>query len=301
MNDFRASLSGKPLLPPQLLGTKRTLQAGQNNRLDAVTVPREAVRTTDHRANGRHRLVSEQAVICYLSTLHPVELINLSGGGAMLEGSVTPRLWDKVDLYLGEHGSIECIVRWIRRKRFGLEFAHETQIDAESEVRDHLLREVVRRSFANVERQEVVVRPLAIAPAVENLAPVHRASPRHPMIWSGQILYQHDAMPVRLRNISADGAMVQSSVPLPVGAEVYLDLSEAGNVFAKVSWMRGDQVGLRFARPYDVTNLAKAKPTLTPQDWSMPNYLRGDKNASSPWADRWGRLTVEELEGFLRH
>jgi hypothetical protein len=306
MNNFRATLSGRPLQAPELLGTKQPSRA-EGDGLDAIPVAREAVRTADHRAIDRHRLVSERAVVCFRGSLHPVELVNLSGGGAMVEGSFKPRLWDKVDLNLGENGSIECAVRWIRGDRYGLEFAHETQIQAEPEQRDELLREVLRRSFPDIgiaPAPEPELEPEAAPVAVESET-ARRGSPRHPMIWSGQILFRHDTSPVRLRNISTNGAMVETAIPFPVGAEVYLDLGDAGSLFASISWVHGDQVGLVFAHPYDIANLAKAKPSLTPQRWSKPDYLRDDQADSSPWADRWGRLSVEDLkdslEGFMKH
>lgn len=310
MNNFRASLSGRPLQAPELLGTKQPSRA-EGDGLDAIPVAREAVRTADHRAIDRHRLASERAIVCFHGSLHPVELVNLSGGGAMVEGSFKPRLWDKVDLNLGENGSIECAVRWIRGERYGLEFAHETQIQAEPEQRDDLLREVLRRSFPDIEaglapepETTLELEPATTAGAAERGA-ARRGSPRHPMIWSGQILFRHDTSPVRLRNISTNGAMVETAIPFPVGAEVYLDLGDAGSLFASISWVHGDQVGLVFAHPYDIANLAKAKPSLTPQRWSKPAYLRDDQADSSPWADRWGRLSVEELkdslEGFMKH
>jgi hypothetical protein len=304
MNNFRASLSGKPVPAKLLLGEKQPSRA-KGEGLDAIPVAREVVRTADHRTADRHRLVGEQAVVCFRSRLHPVELINLSGGGAMVEGAFKPRLWDQIELNLGEHGSIECAVRWIRKTRHGLEFAHETQIQAEPEQRDDLLRAVLRRSFPDIEtRPASGPEPEAAPLAVESSA-ARRSSPRHPMIWSGKILFQHDTIPVRLRNISANGAMVESSIPCPAGGEVYLDLGHAGSLFATVSWAHGDQLGLIFAHPYDIANLANAKPNLTPQRWSKPAYLRNDQADSSPWADRWGRLSVEELktslEGYLRH
>ena len=78
------------------------------------------------------------------------DLINLSGGGAMIEADLKPRLWDRIDLYLGAGSPIECAVRWLRNGRIGLEFAHETQIECDEAKRDALLLEVIRRSFPDL-------------------------------------------------------------------------------------------------------------------------------------------------------
>ena len=307
MYNFRATMSGKPIPATSLLSEKqprRTVGDG----LDAVPVPREVTRTADHRSIDRHRLVNEHALVLFKGRLHPVDLVNLSGGGAMVEGQFKPKLWDQVELNLGEHGSVDCAVRWIRGERYGLEFAHETQIRTDPEARDSLLREVIRRSFPDIvvaalPEPEPEPEP-ATTPVTDEVGAVRRSSARHPMIWSGEILFQHDSTPVRLRNISASGAMVESPTSFPVNAEVYLDLGGAGSLFATTSWVQGDQVGLLFAQPFDLAMLANAKPTLTPKHWSKPAYLREDQGDSSPWADRWGRLSVEELktslDGFLK-
>ncbi len=306
MNNFRATLSGKPGPATALLSEKQPSRAAGDG-LDAVPVPREASRTADHRSVDRHRLVNERALVLFKGRLHPVDLVNLSGGGAMVEGKFKPKLWDQVELNLGENGSIDCAVRWIRGERYGLEFAHETQIQTNPEAHDSLLREVIRRSFPVV---VATALPLpepqtATTPDIAETGTVRRGSVRHPMIWSGMILFQHDSTPVRLRNISLKGAMVESPTSFPVNAEVYLDLGDAGSLFATISWVRGDQVGLLFDQPFDLAMLANAKPTLTPQRWSKPAYLRDDQGDSSPWADRWGRLSVNELktslEGFLKY
>ena len=307
MNNLRATLSGNPIPTTGVLSEKQPSRAAGAG-LDAVPLSRGATRTADHRLIDRYRLVNERALVLFKSRLHPVDLVNLSGGGAMVEGKFKPRLWDAVELYLGKHGSVECAVRWIRSDRYGLEFAHETQIQTIPVERDSLLREVIRRSFPKVGAGlalDAEPEITSVAPVSNESGAARRSSPRHPMIWSGQILFEHESTPVRLRNISASGAMVESPNSLPLGGKVYLDLGEAGSLFATISWVHGDQVGLLFARPFNLANLANAKPTLTPQRWSKPAYLRDDQSDSSPWAERWGRLSVEELKnslgGFLKY
>src|SRR5437899_1851038 len=80
-------------------------------------------------SDDRHRLVGERAQLTHDGNTHEVVLINLSGGGAMIETSIELLIWDRVHLHLGDHGDIECTVRWVRDGRIGLEFAHETRLD----------------------------------------------------------------------------------------------------------------------------------------------------------------------------
>ena len=64
---------------------------------------------------------------------HVVELINLSGGGAMISGELNLMLWDHVELRARRAmDEIECAVRWIKDDRIGLEFAHETRLDCDA-------------------------------------------------------------------------------------------------------------------------------------------------------------------------
>src|SRR5690349_14375045 len=72
--------------------------------LNSVAVSREEARRGDTRGADRHRLPHEQVGVAYKGKRHDVQLINLSGGGAMVEGDFAPKLWDRVDLHLGEDG-----------------------------------------------------------------------------------------------------------------------------------------------------------------------------------------------------
>ena len=307
MNSFRASmLTGKGRLEDQPLLTPKTPGGPSSDSLTGITVAREATRTADHRDDDRHRLAAEEADVLFRGEQHRVELINLSGGGAMVRAGFSPLIWERVELTLGEHGAIECAVRWIRDDRIGLEFAHETQIHGDTFVRDAMLLEVIRRSFPDLESSAPASEPeaLALDPA-EIVANARRGEPRHPLIWSGTVHFSHDSQPVRLRNISPHGALIESPLAYPIGAELYLDLEEAGSLFATVSWSRGDQVGLSFAQIFDIGLLAKTRPAVAPNRWSPPQYMREDRAEGSPWSEQWGRLSVEELktslEGYLKH
>jgi len=305
MNNFRASLlSGKGRNGDQPVQARKRPRSPGGEGLERVAVPREVARTADHREDDRHRLIEQTATLAFHGTTLTVDLINLSGGGAMVRGDFVPMLWERVELTLGEHGMVECAVRWIRGDRIGLEFAHETQVQGDPAARDAMLLEVIRASFPDLPGALVpsTAEPQAAAAPVDA---ARRGEPRHPMIWSGHVHFNHDSVPVRLRNVSPHGALIESPLAYPPGAEVFLDLGAAGQIFATVSWSRGDQVGLSFAQTFDIANLAKARPDLTSNRWSAPQYLRDDQSDNSPWSSAWGHLSIEELktslEGFLKH
>lgn len=245
----------------------------------------------DPRAAGRHPLTRETAVIGFDGERLEALLVNISGGGAMIEAAITPRLWDRVDLYLGEGTPIECAVRWLRGDRIGLEFAHETQIDCPPEERDALLREVIRRNF-----------PETAAPAADPdpaFDPARRTARRHPLIWNGVIRWLDKSRTVRLRNISASGVLVDSDNDYPEGIELVLDLGKSGQYAVTVGWSRGGQTGLIFKTAFEMSALAAKRPQIAAQRWKRPAYLERSADPSSPWASEWQRSDLSALSSDL--
>jgi len=310
MNSFRkAVLTGKGLRVDPIVRNKKAHGAGTDD-LTSVDVPRSETRSSDHREDDRHRLAQETATARFDGEEHPIDLINLSGGGAMIRADFAPRLWERVDLVFGEGAEIECAVRWLRDDRVGLEFAHETKLNCAPEMRDSLLLDVIRRSFSDV---TISTAKLAKAPARaeqpagdgdDTITNSRRTERRHPLIWMGQVLYNHNSEKVRLRNISEHGALIECPIIYPMGAEIYLDLGEAGQHFATVSWTCGDKVGLRFKDPFDMTSLVNSKPELAPELMTRPGPSRIYADQDNPWADGWQRQSLDELrddlEGYLK-
>ncbi len=310
MNSFRSALEKGEGLHPSgpLMPGKKPLGAGESKGLGSVAVARDTVRNVNHRDDDRHRLQAEQAILKVGRKAHQVDLINLSGGGAMVRTDVALDMWQKVHLGLGDCASVECAVRWIKGDRVGLEFAHETQIGGDDATRNAVLLDVLKRSFP-----ESAVSPAAVraprAPASAETAPEpsgeqRRAALRHPLIWWGEIHYNHDSNRVRLRNISESGALVDSDQSFARDAEVLLDLSGAGQHFAIVTWSRGDQVGLKFASPFDIALLAKVKPDVATHQWARPSYLKSGREADANSSSGWDSASLsglrDDLEGFWK-
>ena len=291
-NEFRAKLGGnrdEPVLAKQKRRETDSRAAG----LGDIKVTRSESRSSNQRKTDRHRLTDEQAIVRRKGKRYVVELINLSHGGAMVAGDFKAKLWDKVALVLGgedqsEVAEIECAVRWIRDGRYGLEFAHETKVECDSQTLDELLREVIRHSFPGV---ELALRPSPDADKPED----KRVGVRHPLIWNGILHHDYDWEVARVRNISQFGALIDCPAKLPAGATVFLDLGEAGRIAATVAWSRCDQSGLSFQQPFDVHRLAKAQPDVATKHGYQPPFGELGQSDQSPWAPQWGRLSVDEL------
>lgn len=296
-NSFRATvLSGVRRTP--VTTAKKSGRDGKGEGLSAVQVPREEPRRSNQRGGDRHRLNDNRAAVRYEGREHSVELINLSRGGAMIAGEIAAKLWEPVDLILGDFGTVECAVRWIREDRYGLEFAHETRIECDREVEDQVLRDVIRNCFPDIESE-------ATDGGVDDPAQPGRAR-RHPLIWNAVVYHDYESDVVRLRNISAGGALIDCGATFPEGVTVFLELDGVDQLPATVCWSQGGQSGLAFHEPFDLYRLSNAAPELASVEWLQPDYLRQDRDGeddqkeASPWADRWGRLTLSELKYTLR-
>lgn len=301
-NSFRAAVIGGERKP--LVVTDKNPQfEGQGDELDRVRVPRSETRRGDHRGGDRHRLDAETQAAVYNGKTHSVEVVNLSRGGAMIRCSFAPRLWDLIELKLGDGPSLEAAVRWIKGDSIGLEFAHETKLDCSSEERAALLLAVIQRSFPDEVRLDQP-EGVEVEEEREEEDLGARDEKRHPLIWKGEIHFAHDSNPVRLRNVSAGGALVDVAVDYPLGAEVLLDLGDAGQYFAIVQWICGDEAGLRFTTPFDIACLANARPDITPHSWNVPTFLNRDQDEDSAWHENWSRSSIaeirSELEGYLK-
>ncbi|HEV2594663.1 MAG TPA: PilZ domain-containing protein [Sphingomicrobium sp.] len=294
--NIRAKIFGGRVAAEEPLIRAKKPKGAKAEALDTIAVARETHRQSNDRGEDRHRLVGEHARITHEGTEVEVELINLSGGGAMIAGPFKAKLWDRVDLHLGANGTIECAVRWLRHGRVGLEFAHETRLDCSLHDVAKILHDVIERSFPDIALAVVESEPAM--PPTADTADDHRAAPRHPLIWKGTLHHDFQSDTVRIRNISATGAMVETSAKVRVGAEPLLDLGTDVSMAATVEWAVGDQIGLRFHTAFDLNRLSSAQPTVAPKAWQPPAYMQLDQE------DRWGRLSLselsQELEGFLK-
>lgn len=281
-------------------------KGARTDELHSIAVSREEKRRADTRKQDRHRFVDERARVTHGEAVHEVQLINVSGGGAMISCDFEVLPWDRIDLHFGEHGTIECAVLWVKGDRIGVEFAQETRLDCSADEQAELLRDVIKRNFPEVEfdrQRKEAGRPAE--PEMIRDPGEHRRERRHPLIWSGVLHYDYESRPVRLRNISAMGATIETDIKIEPNAEPLLDLGDAGSVFATVAWVVGDQVGLRFNEPFDVSRLSKSRPKVAPVKWEPPKHIKQHMHPDSPVQHRWDRLSLNELndvlEGYLKH
>ena len=300
MNIRSKIFGGKNDDEPVVVASKKP-KGAKADALHSISVAREVTRKADTRDEDRHRLPDEQVRVTYKGRGRDVQLINLSGGGAMVSCDFEAKLWDHLQLHLGENGTIDCAVRWIKGDRIGLEFAHETRLDCSADKQAAVLREVVARSFPDIEFEVAETA----TPEPQN-HDEQRDGRRHPLIWSGLLHHDFQSTPIRVRNISSTGAMIECAAPLRAGAEPMLELGDYVQISSTVAWVFGDTAGLRFASDFDLTHLARSRPDLASVKWDRPEYLKpGATAADSPWDEQWDRMSLGELrqslEGYMKH
>ncbi|HYJ83426.1 MAG TPA: EAL domain-containing protein [Allosphingosinicella sp.] len=103
--------------------------------------------------------------------------------------------------------------------------------------------------------------------------------PRHRLIRNGRLLWEGRTVPVRLRNISAGGAMIECDNALEPGTPVELDLAEAGTLAAEVRWCQQGQVGLHFGEEFALGKLARTRRKSAAPKMVTPEYLEPRKAA----------------------
>ena len=321
--NIRAKIYGSSKPEEPIFRDKRP-KGAKSDALHSITVARGESRRGNSRTEDRHRVSEETVTITADGVSRQAQLINLSGGGVMVRGDLDLKLWDAVELLLGEHGTIECAVRWMRGDCFGLEFAHETRLECSSDEMASVLRDVITRSFPDASfdeehppRPKQVFHQQAIEPAEDEESGYpsdHRRASRHPLIWTGSLQLGNWKAPVRVRNISSSGAMIESTENIEVGTEPVLHLADEISLSGTVQWVVGAHIGLKFHSPFDMRLLGRSKPQVAaaapaaPEQWKPPAYLEqtAEPETSDPWDPRWKRLTMRELgelhelEGFLK-
>jgi hypothetical protein len=253
--NIRSQILGQNGLAKSPLVCIKNPKGARSDDLMSIRVQRQESRQVDTRLERRFSLVSEKSRVSRDRGAHDVQLLNVCGAGAMVTSTFEPALWERLELHLGEHGTIDCSVVWIKNGRIGLEFAVETRLDCAEDEQASLLREVIHRHFPEV-HFEAPDRPEA------RTSDEHRQEFRHAFAWSGTLHCEYGSTPARLRNISPDGALIETSFELMAGAEPFLDLGAAGSIAGTIVWAEGNQSGLKFHRRFDVGLLARAKPEL---------------------------------------
>ena len=128
-----------------------------------------------------------------------------------------------------------------------------------------------------------------------------RGAQRQTLIWRGVLHHDNQSSEVRVRNISATGALIESPAPFRVGTRLLLKLSETISIQATVEWTAGEHLGVSFQDAFDLALLVQARPVAAQATWAPPAYL--DSAVQAAWERRLRRLSAaqlrDEFKGYI--
>ena len=283
MHEIRSSILSGDSRPATPVARKKGAKGSEGlGGLTRITIKRQEARVTNMRCEDRLLNIVERTTIVFRRRKYEVRVINVSSRGAMIEAPVDPRIGEKLDVLFTDQNRTNCAVRWFREGRMGIEFLNETifwEADGGGAP--------VIRIDPSADCDDSPAGPRGI---------VDR-EPRQALLRRGTLYWSGISVPVRLRNISAGGARLDSERPLTPGTEVELDLGEAGFQVAEVRWSKDGQVGLRFQGEFNLDSLTPVPATgsVPPPDVLKPAYLETELRPDSPWAARFERLCATDL------
>lgn len=256
---------------------------GDEPSLAGFAIPRQETRSCNQRREDRHLNIVEAAELRFRARRIEVAVVNVSRHGAMIEAPIEPRIGERMQISFEGCNRTDCSVRWVCKGRIGLEFSRETEILASAALKEKIVSG----------RREGETPP---PPPV----PEERAerAPRQSLLWKAVLHWDHGTFAVRIRNISAEGAMLEGREELPAGTGIVLDLAAGGTASGIVRWARGGQLGVRFDSRFDMRRLVA--PERSSDDASpavlKPRYLESELAPDSPWAAAWDKLTPEDFD-----
>jgi hypothetical protein len=264
---------------------KKTPQRAEHKvgGLAAIAIPRQESRRTNQRRDGRHGNLIDEAMITFRRKRLPVPVVNVSSHGVMIRSEIEPRLGERLDIQFGDCNRTLCYVRWVKGRQIGLEFASETILIAPREA--GALVPGGRRKGEQPPKVELKAdRP-----------------DRHKMMLKGMLHVGIESFGVRLRNISAKGAMLDCAEDFLVGTPVVLELAGGGAlaVQGNIRWCQSGQLGVFFDRPFDMQLLADGGAAkdgdAVAARYVKPDYLASETSEDSPWAARTYGLRPQDL------
>ena len=279
MHELRSTLLGGDQRDPLAQKASEKKPRGGDGSLTGIKIRREESRRCNQRSEHRHVNAIDQATIRYRKRQYEVPVLNLSSRGAMIASDLCPAIGTRIDIRFADCNATACSVRWVRDGRIGLEFDKETLVIGANDVAAPLVSG--RREG---EQATIAVR--------------QQRPPRQASMLRAELHWPNGSMPVRLRNISAGGAMRQAGQDLDAHSQVVLEIPNTAAIPGRVRWCRSKQIGIHFNDDFDLDALTRDEaPSGAPAHpgFVKPDYLSSETDPHSPWASRSSGLRLEDL------
>jgi hypothetical protein len=123
------------------------------------------------------------------------------------------------------------------------------------------------------------------------------------VLINARLITTTDEQPVKLRDISAGGALVESAHALSAGKDVILQRGST-ELFARIAWANGNRCGLQFEEPLTEAEMLgfihqPPKSAAPPQPLPQRPSLAAEPLTPEQWAmiQAWGRPAGREAHG----
>ena len=127
--------------------------------------------------------------------------------------------------------------------------------------------------------EAAAARELANSVRVEAEGYKSEREPRQRLMRRAVAMIDGKPLEVRLRNISAMGALVECEAPVSPGTRIAMDIVGAGPVEGVVRWSQAGKFGIQFNDAFEMTRLATKKQKVNDVQMLTPWYV-GHKAAS---------------------
>ncbi|MEO6579937.1 MAG: EAL domain-containing protein [Sphingomicrobium sp.] len=101
--------------------------------------------------------------------------------------------------------------------------------------------------------------------------------PRQSLMRRAITAINGDTVEIRLRNISAMGALVECDMPVAPGTQLTIDIVGVGPVVGTVRWAQASRFGMKFNESFELARLAPRREKLNDVKMTLPWYV-GDRS-----------------------
>jgi len=252
--------------------------------LCTIKIARQEPRLSNQRAEIRKPAAGEATIIRFRDRNYPVPLVNVSSTGAMIESDIQPYIGEAIQIQIGDALPVPALARWVGGGRIGVEFGDHSLLVGQA--KDQHFTFGMGAAPEDAAEEEPAKEP-------EVLDESSQREPRQAVIRGAMVRAGVKRVPVRLCNISPHGVMLESDHCLAPGSAVQLEMAGGLLVTAQVRWSKGRRAGLSFDEEISTQGLGSMN--LPPPRVLKPTYLESEFDPDSPWAARFNRLTMRDL------
>lgn len=142
----------------------------------------------------------------------------------MIDSSLTLNIAETILLNLG-NSTAECVVRWVKGQRIGLEFTADVRVG---------------RSREELRRARDIIKPLydhsPRSASARKASSDGQSGPHRFFSQSGEPIKGSHRWVARLRNVTTPGLVAECSCHFRLASEIVLDLGSSGMISAKIGW-----------------------------------------------------------------